>query len=664
MAISAPGVGSNLDVNSIVTQLMNIERQPQALLDAKEAGYQSQLSALGQLRSALASLQSTVQALNAPARFQARTASAGDSTVLSGSAGATAANGSYDIAITQLAQRQSLTAAGQGSASAPIGGGAATTLTSTFGTIQGGTLSNGVYSGASFVQDGTAPTRTVTIDASNNSLQGIRDAINAADIGVTASIVNDGSGTPYRLTLQSSASGAARSMQLAVTGDAALQALLAYDPAGTQNLTQAVAAQDAKLQVNGVAVTGSSNSVAGAIEGVTLTLAKAGSTTLTVGRDASGVAQLVSAFVKAHNDLNSTLHDLTKFDPTGAGNGPLLGDATARAVQTQVRAALSSALPGADTLRVLSQVGISFQKDGSLALDSGKLTQALADDATGVGQLFASGAAATDSLVQAVRSSDATVPGRYSVEITQLATQSQLTGSAPATLTISAGVNDTLGVMIDGTAATVTIPAGSYTPVSLAASVQSLLNGSSALAAAGAKVTVSEAAGVLTLTSGKYGSTSTVSVSGSAATDLFGAAPVATAGKDVAGTIGGVTASGEGQRLSAADGSPAAGLVLDVNGGSIGSRGTVSVARGYAARLNGLLQGLLGEDGAIASRKNGINATIKDVDEQRDALNRRLTLIEQRYRAQFTALDTLLSSMQSTSAFLTQQLAQLPSSTK
>jgi flagellar hook-associated protein 2 len=660
MAISAPGVGSNLDVNSIVSQLMTIERRPRTLLDSKEAGYQAQLSAYGQLRGVLSALQSAVRTLASPNRFDLRTASVGDSTVLSASASSAAANGSYEVGVTQIAQRQSLISAGQSSPTASIGTGAATTLTFEFGTISGGTLADGVYTGAAFAQDGTVPSRTVTIDASNNSLHGIRDAINAANVGVSASIVNDGGSAPYRLVLQSSEGGSARSLRIGVSGDTALEGLLAYDPSATQNLTQAVAAQDAKLTVNGVAVTSPSNNVSGAIEGVGFVLTKAGTTTVTVGRDSASVTQLLQGFVKAYNDLNTLLRDLTRFDPQTNSRGLLLGDGTARGIQTQLRTALSSALSGSgDTLRLLSQVGVSFEKDGSLSLDGGKLNQALSADAAGVARLFASGAAATDSLIKVAGSGAATSPGTYAVDITQLATQGQLIGSAAAALTVTAGVNDVLTVSVDGTAATITLPAASYTAAGLAAQVQSLVNASSALSAAGAGVTVSEGGGVLTLTSKRYGTESTLSVSGSAAAPLFGATPVATAGVDVAGSIGGFAATGSGQRLTAAGGSPATGLALDIGGGSIGARGTVSFARGYAARLDGLLQAVLGTDGAIASRTSGITATIRDIDRQRDVLDRRLAQIEQRYRSQFAALDTLISSMTATSTFLAQQLQQL-----
>ncbi len=661
MAISAPGVGSNLDVNGIVSQLMTIEQRPRLLLDAKEASFQAQLSGYGQLRGALSALESAVRGLADPGRFEGRSASVGDSAVVSASAGAAAANATYSVAVTQLAQQQSLTTGGQASLSAPVGSGAATQLTFEFGTISGGTLDAGIYTGASFTQNGSIATRTVTIDAGNNSLQGIQDAINAANVGIAASILNVGGPTPYRLVLQSTAGGGAGSLRVGVSGDGALASLLAYDPAGTQNLTQTVAAQDATLSVNGLDVTSGSNTLSDVVQGVTLSLAKVGTTTVTIGRDAAGAQLAAQGFVKAYNDLNTLLHELTRFDAENGASGALVGDGAARTIQSQLRNALSSALAGAggNTLRVLSQVGMSFQKDGSLALDGGKLSQALAADPAGVARLFASGGAASDSLIKVLGTSAATVPGNYAVEITQLATRGELVGSSAAALTITAGVNDVLSVTVDGSSATVTLPTGTYTASALAAQAQSLINASSTLSAANAKVTVSEAAGVLTLTSKRYGAASTLSVGGSAAATLFGATPAATPGVDVAGTIGGFSATGSGQRLTAAAASPTAGLVLEITGGATGTRGSVSFARGYAARLEGLLQGVLGTDGAIASRTTGINATIKDLGRQRDVLNRRLAQIEDRYRKQFTALDTLMSSMTATSTFLTQQLQQL-----
>lgn len=662
MAISAAGVGSNLDVNGIVSQLMSIERQPLTLLNTKEAGFQAQLSAYGSLRSALSTFQTAVAALSDPAKFQASSATSSDLSILTAGAGQAAAAGTYTVNVTQLAQAQSLVALGQASAGASIGSGTTTTLTFQFGSITGGTLLNGVYSGATFTQDGAASSGTVTIDNTNNSLAGIRDAINAAGIGVTASIIKDGGAAPYRLVLQNVDSGQTSSMKITVSGDATLQGLLAYDAGGTQNLTQTTTAQDAQLTINGVSLTSASNALTDALEGVTLTLAKTGSAKVTVAADTSAVKTAVQGLVKAYNDFNSTLTDLTKFDAAGNSSGVLIGDSTARAVQTQIRNTLTGALSGlgGSQLTVLSQVGLTFQRNGTLALDSTKLSQALANDPQSVAALFAAIGRPSDSLINFAGSSAKTRAGSYDVQVSQLATQGKLVASGVAGLTITAGINDQLSLNLDGVSVTVTLGAATYTASSLAAQVQAAINGASTLSAAGVSVMVTESGGVFTITSRRYGSASVVAASGNAAGDLLGGAPTSTGGVDVAGTINGATATGSGQVLTGASGTDVEGLKLEVTGGTTGARGSVDFSRGYAQRLDELLDELLSDTGPLSGRTDGINRSIKDLDRQRTRLNTRLDSIEQRYRAQFSALDTLISNMTSTSNFLTQQLALLP----
>lgn len=163
----------------------------------------------------------------------------------------------------------------------------------------------------------------------------------------------------------------------------------------------------------------------------------------------------------------------------------------------------------------------------------------------------------------------------------------------------------------------------------------------------------------MTLTSNSYGSASNISVTGNGAVNLLGAAPTSTAGVDVAGTINGNTATGSGQNLTASM-SNAEGLKVRVTGGVTGSRGTVSYLQGYAYQLDKLMDSFLGSSGTIASVTDGANRSIKDINAQKDVLNRRLQAVEARYRAQFTALDTLMASMTQTSDYLTQQLANLP----
>ena len=310
---------------------------------------------------------------------------------------------------------------------------------------------------------------------------------------------------------------------------------------------------------------------------------------------------------------------------------------------------------------MLSQVGISFQTDGTLKFDSSKLAATLNDPTKDVSTLFASVGKTTDSLVSFTSATKDTVNGSYAVNISQIATQGKATGNAAAVLTITGGANDTLDVTIDNVSASITLAAGTYTASSLAAEIQSKVNGASAISSASIKVTMSEAAGVLTITSNRYGSASTVAITGgNAKADLFGT-PSQTAGVDVAGTFNGVTATGSGQTLTGAGDST--GLVLKINGGSTGARGNVDFAHGFAAKLGKLVDGML-SGRMIESRIDGINATIKDIGSQREVLIRRLEDTEKRLRAQYTALDTTLASLSQTSNFLQQQLARLPGADK
>jgi len=668
MAISSPGIGSNLDVNSIVSQLMALERRPLSSLDSKEARFQAQLSAFGTLKGAVSSFQTAVRELNNTDRFQAYKASIANTAVATVSAANSAAAGNYALEVTQLAQAQKLVATGQASATAAIGSG---TISFEFGTISGGTFNAGTgqYSGASFAADG-AGAKTVTIGATTNTLSGIRDAINAAKIGVTASIVNDGSGTPYRLALSVTDTGAARSLRISATGDAALANLVAHDPAGTQNLAETVTARNAEFKIDGVAITKPKNSVTDAIEGVTLNLqgTNAGSpTAVTVVRDSGTIKSSVDALVKAYNDLNTTIRNLSSFNAATSQGTLLQGDITLITLQSRIRAALSNALTGiSGSYNNLSQIGVTFQKEGTLTLDATRFQAALEAAPNDIAALFAATGRTTDAAIGYVSATDATKAGKYDISVTQLATQGTQTGSAAAGLTITAGVNDSFTANVDGASAVITLTAGTYASAAeLALQVQAKINGAAAIAAEGASVAVGESGGILTLTSARYGSASSVQISsGNALETLLGTTPAATAGVDVAGTFNGVAVSGSGRFLTDISSAASSGLKIEVTGGALGTRGSVSFSRGYAATLDRLVESFLGSAGAIAARTDGITASIKSIDQRRQEMERRLVDVETRIRAQFTALDTLLGKMNTTSTFLTQQLAKLDAETK
>lgn len=645
--ITSAGIGSGLDVNGLVTQLIAAERTPTAnRLDKREAALQAQVSALGSFKSALADFRTAAGALDYPGRFTALKASVGDGSLFSATTSSAAAPGSYSIDVQSLAQAQRLSTARYAAVTDAVGTG---TLTFRFGSYDAG--------GTTFTPNPERAAKTVTIAAADNSLAGIRDAINAADIGVTAKLVGDSGG--YRLVLGSDASGASNAIE--VTGIAGLT----YS-AASKDLTQTIAAADARLVVDGLDIRSATNAVTGVVPGVTLDLKKAdpgNPTTLTISRDSSGASAAVKGFVDGYNKFVALTRQLTAYDADSGSAGALLGDATVRGVQSELRRLLGARLTGTDSaFTTLSDIGISTKADGTLALDTARFGKALDADAEGVAGLFAHNGRSRDALIDFVQSGSATVPGRYGVRVDTLATRASLTAGALSSLTVDAG-NDTLALRVDGVlSGSVSLTRKTYASGdALAAEIQSRINASSALLAAGASVSVSYAGGALSFTSQRYGSASNIAITAvgtTSAATLGLATATGSAGVDVAGAIGGTTASGRGQRLTANAGG-ATGIALDVRGGSTGTRGDVTVSDGLVTRLDDYLDAVLGAGGTLEARSQGLDARVKDVDDDRARLETRLAGLEANYRRQFNALDELMSRMQATGNFLTQQLANL-----
>jgi flagellar hook-associated protein 2 len=476
--ISASGIGSGLDVDSIVGQLMAVERQPLAQMDTRHKKFDGQISAYGQIKGTLSTLQAAAKSLSSIDRFHVYAASSTDESVFTASAAAGASPAGYQIEIRQLAQAHKLSAGAVAATTDVIGTG---TLSIEFGTHD--------TVGGTFTANPDKTPLSLTIDSSNNTLAGIRDAINQANAGVSASIINDGSG--HRLVISSNDSGAANSLKISTTDgdgnhtDTAGLSFLAHDPLGIagagKNLTQRSEARNAEFTVDGIAVSHASNTVTGVIEGVTLNLKKANAgqaETLSIARNTEAVAKAVDEFVKAYNNADKTLRDLTSYNASTQKGAVLQGDSAARSVRNGLRDVLTGSMDNA--FATLSAVGVSFQADGTLAVNSGKLNEALATNFEAVGNLFA-------------------------------------------------------------------------------------------------------------------------------------------------------------------------------HDGSLASE------KGFALRLDGYLKDVLGDEGALKARTDGINASIKSLEKSQERFLDRLDMIEKRYRAQFTALDSLISSMNTTSAYLSQQLASLQS---
>lgn len=374
--------GSIIDVNAIVSGLMSVESRPLTLLAQKEASYQAKLSAFGQIKGALSSLQTATDGLKTATRFSATKASVTGDAGFTASSSPGASSGSYAVDVLQMAKIQRVSTPTTSSFTPAAG-----KLTIEFGTVK----DDG--SGKTFESD--SPPRTASLDFEGSTLEELRDAINGdATLGIKANIINNG--TAKQLVLSGTATGA--DMAFKLTGEGGLTDL-SFDPAATPAPTDPMysvqAAQDARIRVDGIEVTRGKNTITDVIDNVTLTLNKEPVSpatsltgTLSVSDDQSAAKTAVEAFVKAYNEVASTLSSLTSYNAENKTGAALTGDSTARNIQNQLRNVLGTSIAGLTGASSLSQVGVSFGKDGKLSLDDTKFTAALSDPEKDVATFF------------------------------------------------------------------------------------------------------------------------------------------------------------------------------------------------------------------------------------------------------------------------------------
>lgn len=669
MAITSSGIGSGLDIESLVTQLVAAERSPtENRLVKASAEYQGQISAFGALKGALSSFQSSLGTLQNLSTFTDRKATVSDAGPLSVSASNTAVAGVYSIEVNDLAKAHSLASGSYTATTDVVGEG---TLSFRFGTTDYTGPTPGPEAYNSFTLNADKAATTITIDSTNNTLAGIRDAVNDADIGVNASIINDGSG--FRLLFSSEDTGAENSLEVAVTesGPAGLSAF-AFNASAT-NLSQTVAAQDASLTVNGLPVTSASNTVSSVINGLDLTLKAETSgvpVDVSVSRNSASIKGALNSFISAYNGLIDTTNALSSYDPATKEAGLLLGDATLRGISGHLRSELNTAISGVGPYDTLASIGITTDSDGKLGLNQANLDKVLEEDFDALSALFAAQGVASASGVNYISSSSKTAIGDYAVDISQLATQGVNTATASAGFLAAmdiTGLNDSFKLKVNGVqSAEIALTQATYANGdALAEELQTKINGDATFKAGGITVAVSfdSGTGAFSITSERYGSDSQVElteVDTDTASTLGFSVSTGTDGVDVEGTIGGVIATGVGQRLTAATGSDAEGLALLITATSTGSLGTVNFTRGLADGLDTLLDNYLGADNILEVRLDGLQDRIDKIDEDGLALDRRMEAIEARYRLQFGNLDALLSTLNNTGNFLTTQLANLP----
>lgn len=353
--LSAPGIGSGLDINGIVEQLMAVEQIPLQRLQAKAGEYLTQISAYGQLRSAMASFQDATAALESFNDFNAFATRSSDPEVFAVTAGNNATLGSYEIQVSSLAASQKLGSVAIADADTTVHGNAGDQLTIGIGENE------------------------FTVDTGGKTLSEIQTAINEAtdNVGVMAGIIRENDSS-FRLSLTSDETGLANAMTFAFADS---DGAAVPDPLG---FTEVRAAADAEITLDDAyTITRSSNSISDAIQGVTIELLSSSPDkhSLSISREPGAIVESVEKFVEGYNELLTSLGDLRE--------GELSGDGTLRLVETQVRSVLGSGANLTGAYAYASDVGISFQKDGTLTFDSAKLDSALKDDLPAVADLFA-----------------------------------------------------------------------------------------------------------------------------------------------------------------------------------------------------------------------------------------------------------------------------------
>lgn len=371
-SISSLGAGSGIFSADLVDKLVNAERQPtEVRLNQRQQRTQGMISAFGRIQSALEALKGPMEALKSSDGLKAFTGASSNEGVIGVAVDSgQASRGNYSVNVTQMAQAQSLAT-----------GVFADKDTTTVGT---GTLTLSV---------GGVDT-AITLDGTNNTLQGLADEINGSDAGVSAGVVDTGSG--FRLVISSDETGTANEVRITAQDDdgnntdAAGLSQFVFDGT-TNNLTDTVAAKDALLEVNGIAISRSTNTIEDVVEGVTFEVAGIGSSSVKVEQDAAAVSERMQAFVDKYNELQDVIRSASGFNADSGVGGLLNGDSAVRGVQNQLRGIITSVVPGLEgaAVRTLADVGISTDPNsGKLEFDQAKFETQLADNPEDVSALF------------------------------------------------------------------------------------------------------------------------------------------------------------------------------------------------------------------------------------------------------------------------------------
>lgn len=657
-SINFSGLVSGIDSDPIIAQLNRFNQARLDSLGTKQEEAVEKQTIFKTVEARVLTLQASISSLSKVRNgaFDARTSTSSDENILKVAANGSATEGVHTFTVNQTA-KANIQGSGQ--------------FTSETSEIKTGTFT---------ISAGGAAT-TITVDSTNNTLRGLAGAINAADVDVQATIIDDGStGDSFRLLLRSENTGTDNAISVTdnLTGGS-----------GTDlNLSTVQTAQDAQIQIGSgagaITVTESDNTVTGLIPGVTLDLQSADSSkevTVTIANDVSSIQGSIENFVTEFNALVDFIDAQTRFDPETLTGGPLVGDRRLIDLKSQVTSeVLSVSNTLSSDINRLSAFGIKIGISGKLTIDSAVLSDFLNGDIDGldfddVKKAFALNGESTNTGVRFVFGSDDTkesVGSPYQVDITQAAEQAEITATSTITnpgATVITSSNNQLTVAVSGVGSeTITLTEGTYTQTELATELQTRLRGDDNIGRFGLSVAVSS--DKLVLTTGNYGSAASISsVNGNAASTLGFDGTETDTGQDVAGSflVGGVTetATGVGQVLRAdKDNANTDGinLVVDLTSAQVtsGVEAELTVTRGIASRLTLAFESIVDPGtGRLKAINDAFASEVDDIqqqiaDEQATLDDNTAALLRQ-----FAALEDSIQRSRASGDLITNNLAPL-----
>lgn len=664
--VSSLSGGSGIDNAALIKQLVDINSAPAAArLTSRQTLLETQISDFGLLRSSFAQLQTAANSLANRDTFDAKAVSIPDTSLLAiTKLDAKAVAGDYRLKVEQVAQAQSISSASYASTSDAVGKG---TLTLRFGS-----WNNALDEFSVNAQKSGA---TITIDDTNNSLTGLRDAINNAGIGVQASIVSDNGGFKLLVTAPS---GETNEIELVATEDAGAPGLGNFNfNVQDQVLIQEQEGQDAKIRVNGLLLTRESNHLTDVIDGLEFDIFNSSlseTVSINISADKNTAETAIRSFVETYNTFLKDVEKLVGLNEETGEFGSLRQDPLAKNLIQTVRTLMTGSVEGVSSgFNSLSALGIRTEIDGSLKIiENGTATDfraAMDKHFDAVKDLFTPKTSSSDTRISMTAFSARSVAGTYDVEITQQAAKGGFVADAMSFPIDTTGKDYSFSVQVDGVgAAAINLPSNKTyaTGAELAADIQSLINLDADLkmSQVGVQVAFNTSTNQLEFTSKAYGAASRVdfTATGADLADLGINVGEGTAGKDVAGTVDGVTAFGFGNVLLPALGTKAEGLSMTIADGV--SSAQISFSRGFAGKVDTAINDFLKSSGLIKAREANIDKNIATVKDDSVALDRRSEAYRLRLQSQFSMMEAIVRSLNSTGSFLDGLADRLPFTAK